>query len=258
MRVRPFQPRILEQILRREVERWPGMVGVYMTDLMSGLSAGVNPEEPFYGASTLKVPIAMAVLWLVDRGRLSLNEPIIYLPQDYQGGTGTLQATIQPGDEIPVRELLDLMITVSDNIARNMLERFIGSGTIREYMLRIGIQPPYDPVTRVVTPEGMNQALIALDTRRSGLSLRSTRMLLHWMEKTVHRSRIPRYMPPGVVVANKIGTWPGQVHDIALVYAPYRSFSVAVFTRGIAEAQAEEAIGRIARTIYDYQNTLVA
>lgn len=257
MRVRPFQPRALEQILRRQVEQLPGTVGVYMTDLMSGLSASVSPRAEFYGASTLKVPIAMAVLWLVDRGRLSLNEPIIYLPQDYQGGTGTLQATIQPGDEIPVSRLLELMITVSDNIARNMLERYIGSGTIREYMLSIGIQPPYDPVARTATPEGMNQSLIALDSGRSGLSRRSTKMLLRWMQETVHRSRIPRHMPPGVVVANKIGTWPGQVHDIGLVYAPDRSFSAVVFTRGIPEQQAEEAIGRIARMIYDYQNTLV-
>lgn len=256
MRVRPFQPQVLEQILRRQVEQLPGTVGIYMTDLMSGQSVSVNGQAQFYGASTLKVPIAMAVLWLVDRGRLSLWEPIIYLPQDYQGGTGTLQATIQPGDEIPVIRLLELMITVSDNIARNMLERFIGSGTIRQYMLSIGIQPPYDPVARTVTPEGMNQALIALDTGRSGLSPRSTRMLLRWMQETVHRSRIPRYMPPGVVVANKIGTWPGQVHDIALVYAPYRSFSLAAFTRGIPEAQAEEAIGRIARAIYDYEDSL--
>ncbi len=256
MRYRPFQADAINRILREQTADLPGTVGVALTDLISGQSAGINPTERFYGASTLKVPIAMAILWLADRGRISLYESITYQPQDFQAGTGTLQATIEPGDRVPIIRLLERLIVVSDNIARNMLERFVGSGTIRQYMTSIGITPPYDPGTRIVTPQGMNRALIALDTGESGLSPQSTRRLLTWMQQTVHRTRIPRFMPAGVVVANKIGTWPGEVHDIGLVYAPDRSFSIAVFTRGISEARAEEEIGRIARAVYDYENWL--
>jgi len=256
MRYRPFQAEALNRILREQTANLPGTVGVAVTDLISGRSAGINQTERFYGASTLKVPIAMAVLWLADRGRLSLYEPVTYQPQDFQAGTGTLRATIRPGDRVPVIQLLERLIVVSDNIARNMLERFVGSGTIRQYMRSIGITPPYDPDTRIVTPQGINRALIALDTGRSGLSPASTRRLLGWMQQTIHRSRIPRNMPAGVVVANKIGTWPGEVHDMGLVYAPDRSFSIGVFTRGITEARAEEAIGRIARAVYDYETSL--
>lgn len=256
MRTRPFQPGAVTQILRQQTRGLPGTVGVTVTDLISGQSAGLNQWTNFYGASTLKVPIAMAVLWLVDQNRLSLNEKITYQPSDFQAGTGILQAAIRRGDQIPVERLLDLMITVSDNIARNMLERYIGSGTIREYMRTLGVVPAYDPVTRQVTPYGMARALIALDSGRAGLSPESTKRLLTWMQTTVHRSRIPRFMPEGVVVANKIGTWPGEVHDIGLVYAPDRSFAISVFTKGIPEERAEEVIGRIARAVYNYERSL--
>ncbi|HEY8345750.1 MAG TPA: serine hydrolase [Symbiobacteriaceae bacterium] len=258
MRVRPFRPEVATQILRQQIKGLPGTVGIVVTDLISGQTASVNPMATFHGASTLKVPIAMAVLQLVDQGRLSLQQPIRYQESDFERGTGTLQATIKPGDQLTVERLLDLMITVSDNIARNMLERFIGSGTIREYMLSLGVSPPYDPVERTVTPHGMNQVLLALDSGRSGLSRESTLRLLHWMEQTVHRNRIPRFLPSEVVVANKIGTVPNQVHDIGLVYAPDRSFAISVFTRGIPEEQAEEAIGRIAAAIYWYEDSLAA
>lgn len=258
MRERPFNPAVATQILRRQTRGLPGTVGVYVTDLASGQNATLNPMEPFYGASTLKVPIAMAVLWLVGQNRLSLDETIAYQSSDFQAGTGTLQATIRPGDRITVRRLLDLMITVSDNIARNMLERYIGSGTIRQYMTSIGITPPYDPVARTITPYGIQQALIALDTGRSGLLPEHTRLLLGFMENTVHRTRIPAKLPADLVVANKIGTWPGEVHDIGLVYAPDRSFAISVLTKGIPEAQGEDAIANIAAAIYWYMDSLVA
>jgi len=258
MRARPFNPAVATQILRQQARGLPGTVGVYLTDLASGQTASLNPMATFYGARTLKVPIAMAVLWLVGQGRLSLDQTIAYLPQDFQAGTGTLQATIRPGDRISIRRLLDLMTTVSDNIARNMLERYIGSVTIRRYMTSIGVTPPYDPVARTVTPYGLNQALIALDTGRSGLLPEHTRLLLGFMENTVHRTRIPAKLPQGVTVANKIGTWPGEVHDMGLAYAPDRSFAISVLTKGIAERQGEEAIANIASAIYWYMDSLVA
>lgn len=216
-RLKPFRPKELTAILQRMVSDLPGTIGVHVTDLMTGRSAGVNPMTEFYAASTIKGPIAMAVLWLADRGRLSLDETIAYRPEDYQAGTGILQATIRPGDEVPIRRLLELMITVSDNIARNMLERFIGSGTIRNYMLSLGVAPAYDPLETPVTPYGMNQVLIALDTGRSGLSPASTRMLLRWMEEAVFRRRIPRYLPESAVAATKVGSREDEFHDIGLV-----------------------------------------
>jgi len=255
-RLRPFRPADLTAILERTVSGLPGTIGVYVTDLMSGLSAGLNPTAEFYAASTIKVPIAMAVLRLVDQGRLSLDQTIAYQPEDYQAGTGILQATIRPGDQVSIRRLLELMITVSDNIARNMLERYIGSGTIRNYMLSLGVAPAYDPLETPVTPAGMAQVLIALDSGRSGLSQASTRMLLRWMEEAVFRQRIPRYLPESVVAATKIGSRDDEFHDIGLVYAPDRSFAISVFTKGLQEAQAEEVIGRIAEAVYWYEDSL--
>lgn len=255
-RLRPFRPQDLQQILQRQVSQQPGTVGIYVTDLISGQSAGINPVTEFYAASTIKVPIAMAVLWLADRGHISLDETIAYQPGDYEAGTGILQATIQPGDRISIRRLLELMITVSDNIARNMLERFIGSGTIRQYMASLGVTPAYDPLETPVTPYGMNQVLIALDTGASGLSPYSTRLLLRWMEQAIFRNRIPRYLPEGVVAATKIGSRDDEFHDIGLVYAPDRSFAISVFTKGLTESQAEQAIGRIAEAVYWYEDSL--
>lgn len=257
MQVRPFQPSVLTQILRQKAKGVPGTVGVYVTDLPTGKTASLNPHAEFYGASTLKVPIAMAVLKRVDEGKLSLDDKIAYREEDFQAGAGSLQATIKPGDRIAVRELLRLMIVISDNIARNMLERHIGSDYVREYMNSLGATPPYDPVSRLVTPYGMNNVLIALDSRRSGLSEESTRLLLDWMKSTTLR-RIAADLPEeNVWVAHKTGSWPGEFHDFGLVYAPNRSHAISVFVKGAPEQEAEEAIANIAAAVYWYIDSLV-
>lgn len=257
MRVRPFESAVLTQILRQQVKGKAGTVGVYVTDLPTGRTASINPNAQFYGASTLKVPIAMAVLKQVDEGRLSLDDRIAYREEDFQAGAGSLQATIKPGDRISVRELLRLMITISDNIARNMLERHVGSDYVREYMTELGATPPYDPVTRLVTPYGMNNVLIALDTNRSGLSDESTKLLLEWMKSTTLRRISAKLPEEQVFVAHKTGSWPGEFHDFGLVYAPDRSHAISIFVKGLPEPEAEELIADIAAAVYWYIDSLV-
>lgn len=254
----PFIPATATQILRQAVKGAPGTVGVFVTDLMSGQTASLHPFELFIGASTLKIPIAMAVLKLVTDGKLSLGEEITYTQADFEAGTGILQGSIQPGDRISVERLLELLITVSDNIARNMLERYIGSETIRAYMLSIGATPSYEPDQPLITPAGMNKILIALDAGKAGLSPKHTQRLLDWMKSTVHNTRLPANLPPNVTVAHKIGSWPGQIHDVGLVYAPERSFAISVFTKDIPEPEAEQVIARVARAVYDYEDSLAS
>lgn len=254
----PFSGEEARRLLEEALQGVTGPVGVAVTDLGTGTEALIRPDRPFPAASVAKIPIAMAVLHLVTEGRLSLDDLVTYDPDtDYEGGAGSLRYTIQPGDQFPISLLLDRMIVVSDNIARNMLERYIGPGTVRDYMLAQGVEPPYNPAAPRMTARGTNQLLLRLDGKKAGISPELTQFLLNLLSNTVYNDRIPAKLPPDVTVAHKVGTLSQAVHDAGLVYAPDRSFAISVFTEEIPYDEAINLIATLARTIYDYEDRLV-
>lgn len=101
-----------------------GTVGVALRDLQSGETLGVNNDTLFPMASTYKVAVAATILSLADDGELSLDERLPRL-----------------GTPLSVMNLLDLMLTRSDNEATDALvARAGGPGAVNGWLKSIGIR----------------------------------------------------------------------------------------------------------------------
>jgi beta-lactamase class A len=106
-----------------------GTVGVTVLHLESGRTVSLNRDVAFPMASTVKVPLAVQLLTRVDRGELSLDSLIAIRPEDLHPGSGTLtELFAQPGVVLSVRNLLELMLRISDNSATDVLLRTAGGG----------------------------------------------------------------------------------------------------------------------------------
>ncbi len=106
-----------------------GRVGVAVVHLESGRGVYLNRGESFPMASTVKVPIAVRLLSQVDRGTLRLDSMITVKPGDLHPGSGTLTDLFaQPGVVLSVRNLMELMLRISDNSATDILLRTAGGG----------------------------------------------------------------------------------------------------------------------------------
>ena len=106
-----------------------GRVGVAVVHIESGRAAYLNRGESFSMASTVKVPIAVRLLTQVDRGTLRLDSMIALRPGDLHPGSGTLSDLFtQPGVVLSVRNLMELMLRISDNSATDILLRTAGGG----------------------------------------------------------------------------------------------------------------------------------
>ena len=104
-------------------------IGVYVHDLATGATASHRIGEDWYFASTVKVPVAMAVLRGVDRGDFTLDTPVALRAEDFVDGAG--QTVKHPaGVMLTVRYLLEQMIVYSDNTASDMLIRLVGLDTV--------------------------------------------------------------------------------------------------------------------------------
>lgn len=134
--------RRLEAEIARLSRMIDGVVGVSATHLETGRRATLNGSERFPMASTYKIPIAVQLLTLVDEGKLQLDRMITLNPSDLHPGSGTLTDLFnKPGVSLSVRNLLELMMLISDNSATDVLLRLAGGpAEVTGRMRTLGIE----------------------------------------------------------------------------------------------------------------------
>lgn len=111
----------------------PGLIGIAVVDVKSGKRWSVHGSEPFAMMSSFKAPVAMAVLDLVDQGKLTLDQEVTLAKSDAQDGSAvpSVGAAVKGGrTRFTVRELLVGAVTQSDNTAVNALIKLIGGPAI--------------------------------------------------------------------------------------------------------------------------------
>ncbi|MBN2205186.1 MAG: serine hydrolase, partial [Thermoleophilia bacterium] len=96
-----------------------------------------SADERFPLASVFKIPVMVEVMRQVDRGVLRLDERLTLTEADKSPGSTLIHC--HPGLAMTVRDLLYLMITLSDNTATDMLWRRIGLGSVNAAMTALGL-----------------------------------------------------------------------------------------------------------------------
>jgi|tagenome__1003787_1003787.scaffolds.fasta_scaffold20989510_6 beta-lactamase class A len=108
-----------------------GVVGVAAWRLDGhGPRVLVNADQLYPMASTYKVPIAGTVLSQVDRGRLKLDQLVAIDPNMVVESEGLAETFKHPGVSVSVENLLELMLTVSDNTATDTLVKLVGGPAV--------------------------------------------------------------------------------------------------------------------------------
>ncbi|MBI4541174.1 MAG: serine hydrolase [Gemmatimonadetes bacterium] len=135
----------LEAEIRRLAEAAGGVVGVGAIHLETGRSVFLNPDERFHTASTRKFPIAVELLSQVERGMLRLDSLIYLEPDDMHPGSGIINNLLNdPGVALSLRNLMDLMLQVSDGAATSLvLEAIGGPEVVSAKMGSLGLEEIY-------------------------------------------------------------------------------------------------------------------
>lgn len=119
-----------------------GRLGIAAIHLETGREVYLNRGERFPMASTFKVPVAVELLTRVDLGHLRLDSMVAIQPEDLHPGSGTLADLFnKPGVTLSVRNLLELMLLVSDNSATDVMLRLAGGGeAVTTRMRALGVE----------------------------------------------------------------------------------------------------------------------
>ena len=113
-------------------------MGVAARNLASGAEAHVNADDLYPMASCFKVPVMVEVMRRVDAGALRLDDRLTLTEADKSPGSTLIHC--HEGLRPSVRDLLYLMITLSDNTATDMLWRLVGLGSVNETMRGLGLE----------------------------------------------------------------------------------------------------------------------
>ncbi|MDK2820801.1 MAG: beta-lactamase class [Clostridia bacterium] len=245
----------LKQQIEDYLAEQPGTYGVYFKDIISGQSFGINADTPLPAASTVKLPTVLFINKLVSEGVLDWQQKLVYNSSaHYQGGSGILQFSVKEGDKLTLRALTTQAITVSDNIAYNMLKSFVGKDSIANYMREIGGQTVYPEGKNLSTARDMATYVQAtIDFAKNNPE---GRRLLDDMANGIYNEGIPLYIPDGVTVAHKEGFVWGSPGDVGVVFGS-RPFIVTVLSDDIEDPdQGFRNIATITKMMYDFQENL--
>ncbi len=231
-----------------------------------------HADDTFHAASTMKVAVLIELYRQAAQGRLRLDEaipvrnqfrsvvdgsPFALDPQD-DSETDLYEAI---GSTRTLSELSELMITVSSNLATNLLMDRLGVDNIRAGVHALGadgMNVRRDLEDGKAFARGLNNTTTAsallrlLEAIAKGQAVdeKSSREMLAILERQTVNDRIPAGLPPGVRVAHKTGEITGIRHDAGIVFAG-RPFVLVVLTRGARSAEAgSDLIAEISRQLY--------
>jgi beta-lactamase class A len=251
--------------LQQEIEDYDGVAGVYVRDVKGGYGYGIRPDEDFFSASVIKIPIMVAVYRKVDSGELSFTDKFKTEPGDWAAGAGWMQWE-DAGKSYTVGDYLLMMMTQSDNVATNALVRIVGGPDhVNEVAQSMGAEDTvlYQKVTseRGVVPQYDNRTTtqdmaVILDkiSRGEAASSQSCEYMVELMQSNVLDSWLEDPLPEDAVVANKGGWLYGVYDEVAIVEHPDRPYSVAILTKyGPDGLVAEPTLHEISKSVWEIQ-----
>jgi beta-lactamase class A len=231
----------LNRDVRKLESRFPAANALEVLDLSTGYRVGFNAGSSMPAASTIKVPVMVAVFRELANGKFDLTHRVTLLARDKDWGSGEL-CDAPAGTTYAVSTLLDKMIDISDNTATNMLIRLVGLHAINTTMLDLGLE--HTKLKDDVRTEGWSIRaelrtspndlvhLLAMMARRQLIDEWSSNEMVTILEGNEFNSLLPAPLP-GVVIAHKTGSLFDTLNDAGIVYADNGPYVIAIMTTGL-------------------------
>lgn len=252
--------------------------GIYVKSLETGEEIALNADAEMETMSTIKLPLMAEVFEQIKAGRFALTDKYTYDAADMRGGTGVIRS-LAPGAVLTVKDLITLMVIVSDNTATDVLYRMVGGpAAVNARMAALGLKttraqtlaaPWFDALRAAPSSEafyregkhpfGLTTAremgtLLEKMERGTLVDKPSSDLMLQVMRGQLYRTRIPRFLS-GYRIPHKTGDFlPFVGDDVGVLEAPGKTIILSIYTGhhfGSGE-MLENAIGLVAKDVGDY------
>src|SRR6267378_2230169 len=246
-------PRLAAAIpaIQVSIRRSGADVGVAFRTLDGGAEWLFRADKPFHAASTMKVPVLIELFHQRQQGKLTLDDPL-WVKNEFRSLVDGSIYTLDPGDDSEtdlykavgetrtLAQLCELMITVSSNLATNLLLEKLGVEDDKAFQRGLN---------NTTTARGLLQLLDAI-ARGQAVDQESSRQMIEILERQSFNDGIPAGLPAGTRVAHKTGEITRIHHDAGIVFAP-RPFVLVILVHGLADTKDSATLmADITRQLY--------
>lgn len=231
-----------------------GNISFYYRTLDKGDALCCNMDAPHDAASIIKLPIMVEAMRQFESGEAARDEVIRVLNTDRVPPCGVL-TFMHEGLEVQLIDLVWLMVTLSDNMAANLLMNRLTLPAIRREMTALGMTG--SRLNRKLFAPGEGNVITCRDV--SGLfeqlyagtlvSQDASREMLRMLSGQQLQNKIPMLLPLDMQIAHKTGEDEGTSHDVGIVYAK-RPFLVGFFGTGIDAPSFNRAVQDISLELF--------
>jgi beta-lactamase class A len=92
-----------------------------------------NGEQEYFSACTIKIPWMLYLCKGIDEGKYSKDDVLTYQEKHYHGGSGKIRYDAY-GSTYTVEELITLCLSISDNVAYEMLVQYVDRNDFYAYI----------------------------------------------------------------------------------------------------------------------------
>jgi len=231
-----------------------------------------HADDVFHAASTMKVPVMIELFHQAREGKLKLEDTLLVKNEFHSLVDGSV-FKLNPADDSEadlykaegqartLRQLCELMITVSSNLATNLLIDKLGVENIRASVHALhadgmsvlrGVEDSKAFAAgrnNTTTARGLSQLLEAIAEGKA-VDPDASRQMTEILTRQKFNEAIPAGLPAGTTVAHKTGEVTKGHHDAAIVLAT-RPFVLVILTRGLADIKDSSALmADITRELY--------
>jgi len=241
----------LQHELQQLAGRHHGNVALWAHDLKTNRTVAINADVPVRTASVIKVPIMIEAYRQAHEGKLNLDERVALTPENVTNGSGVFQF-IKPGLQPTIRDVIAMMIIVSDNTATNMMIDKLGVAAVNSRLKSQGYKSTWlykkigKPATEQMPADQKQFGLGKTTAEEMGRIVESIAKceigdqklcdeMLGLMRNQSYRGMIPRYLETfdateyPSAIAGKMGMLDEVRNEVAIVSSRCGDIVVSAF-----------------------------
>jgi beta-lactamase class A len=239
----------LDRQVRERMARFEGKVSIFAKNLKTGATYDLGGDTRVNTASTIKLPIMISVYTAVTDGRIHWTDTSTLTKALKVAGSGVIQE-LSEGRDYTLRDLMRLMILLSDNTATNLVLDHVTGDEVNETMKKLGIAHTRSlrKILNGSKPEGVSAAGrdpanagfgIGVATPREMVSLlerlyrgeivskEASTEMLDLMKKQMWRDGMSRRFAD-LDVADKPGALDHLRSDVGIIFAKTAPIAIAI------------------------------
>ncbi len=173
-------PPALDGLVRAEITPFKGKVYVFAKNIDTGVAYSLNGDERVRTASTIKIAVMIEAFTRVAEGRAKWTDELVLTKAARYGGSGVLPE-LADGLRLTLRDCVNLMMTVSDNTATNMVLDYLTTDAVNARMNTLGFKNTR--IMRRIGGGGESKEGKEPDNKRFGLGATTPHEMVQILEK---------------------------------------------------------------------------